>query len=350
MTMKRISKGKFERMNRLSTENGIINALALDQRGSIVKMIKSGTERNGKRFNMDLVYDFKKLVAQELSTEASAMLIDEEMGFKAIEAKDSNTGLIMSYEQTGYDVDTPGRLPRFIENQSAQMMVRKGADALKVLLYFNPNDPAEIQATKKAFVERYGTEAAAADIPTFLEIITYDDKIGGSKSREFAKAKPELVLRSISEFTKPQYHVDVLKLEVPFNPDYVAGLTDANVDPVYEEKDAKDYLHQMKGLVTRPYIFLSASVPTPVFQKELQLASEADSGFSGVLSGRATWIEGIDVYLNEGADGLTKWLDSKGKQNIHDLASILSEGAKPWYSVYGGLENIDVFDAKTVID
>ncbi|GAK48089.1 tagatose-1,6-bisphosphate aldolase [Secundilactobacillus oryzae JCM 18671] len=350
MTKKRLSRGKFEKMSRLATDSGIINALAIDQRGSIVKMLKAGTERNGKVFDMELVYDFKRLVSQQLSAEASAMLIDEEMGFKGIEAKDPATGLIVSYEQTGYNVDTPGRLPKLIENQSAHMMVEKGADALKVLLYFNPNDSDDIQAVKKAFVQRYGTEAAAADIPIFLEIITYDDQIGGSKSREFAAAKPELVLRSIKEFTKPEYHVDVLKLEMPFNPDYVEGMTDAEVEPVYTEAEAKGYLHQMKELVTRPYIFLSAGVPTPVFQKELQLAAEADSGFSGVLSGRATWIEGIDVYLNKGEAGLINWLDTKGKQNVRDLATILEQGAKPWYTVYGGLDNIEVFDVQTVTD
>ena len=37
--MVKITKGKFEGLKRLSNKNGIIEALAIDQRGSIEKML-----------------------------------------------------------------------------------------------------------------------------------------------------------------------------------------------------------------------------------------------------------------------------------------------------------------------
>ena len=41
MATKRISRGKFNRMQQLSNQDGVIAALAIDQRGSMVKMMQN---------------------------------------------------------------------------------------------------------------------------------------------------------------------------------------------------------------------------------------------------------------------------------------------------------------------
>ncbi|WP_249662893.1 tagatose 1,6-diphosphate aldolase [Lentilactobacillus buchneri] len=341
-----MSKGKFERMNKLSNDQNIIDALALDQRGSLVKGMKTASEKYGKLFSMKMVYDFKEIVSEILSPLSSAVLLDEQMGFKGIQAKAKDTGLIMSYEKTGYNADTPGRLPSLISDQSAQIMVEKGADALKVLVYYNPNDPDEINDVKKAFAERYGTEGLAAQTPTFFEIVTYDDRYD-SKSLDFAKIKPDLVLQSMMEFTKEKYHIDVLKMEIPFNPTYVKEWADGG-DYAYTEDQAKGCLKELSDEATRPFIFLSAGVPTPVFQRELKLAGDAGAKFNGVLSGRATWLEGVDIYIRDGKDGLVDWLKRKGTRNVTELTQILSENATPWFEAYGGFGNIQVVDVSNI--
>ncbi len=343
MTKKVLSKGKYARMLKLTNSEGKIDALAIDQRGSIVKMMKTASEKYGKLFSMDMVYDFKETVSRILSPLSSAILLDEQMGFKGIAAKGENTGLIMSYEKTGYDATEPGRLPSLIPDQSAQIMVERGADALKVLLYFNPDDPDEINDQKKAFAQRYGTEGLAAETPTFFEIVTYDDRYD-SKSLEFAKEKPDFVLRAMKEFTQDKYHIDVLKMEVPFNPTYVEGWDPDVTTAAYTEETAKQYLKQLSDEATRPFIFLSAGVPTPTFQRELKLAGSAGTKFAGVLSGRATWIEGVDIFVRDGEAGLVDWLKRKGTRNVQELTQILSENATPWFDFYGGQDNIEVVD------
>lgn len=343
MVKELLSKGKYQRMLKLTNDEGKIDALALDQRGSLVKMMKAASEKYGKLFSMKMVYDFKEVVSRILSPLSSAVLLDEQMGFKGIEAKDPDTGLIMSYEKTGYDANEPGRLPSLIPDQSAQIMVSKGADALKVLLYFNPDDPDEINDQKKAFAERYGTEGLAAETPTFFEIVTYDDRYD-SKSLEFAKEKPDFVLRAMKEFTQDKYHIDVLKMEVPFNPTYIEGWDASAGKSAYTEDQAKGYLKQLSDEATRPFIFLSAGVPTDIFQRELKLAGSAGAQFNGVLSGRATWIEGVNLFVRDGEDGLVEWLKRKGTRNVTDLTKILSENATPWFEAYGGKDNIQVID------
>ncbi|MGX7419554.1 tagatose 1,6-diphosphate aldolase [Carnobacterium gallinarum] len=342
MTKKRISRGKFEKMQQLSNQDGVIAALAIDQRGSMKKMMESAVGPD--TYNIDMVYEFKGLVSQELTKYVSAILLDEELGFKGIQDKNPQAGLILSYEKTGYDANTPGRLPELLPDMSAQRLIAKGADAAKVLVYFNPDEADEIIQKKLGFLERLGDEARAADIPVFVEPIVYDDKITDDHSPEFAKIKPKKVIDTIKELTKDKYHIDVLKVEVPVLFKYVEGYTENDDSHVYTQEEALSYFKEASDAATRPFIYLSAGVPTKTFQEELRFAKLAGATYSGILGGRATWFEGVAAYAENGKEGLVKWLDTTGKANVETLNTILKDGAVPWYDAYGGLENIEVFD------
>ncbi|OCG03971.1 tagatose-bisphosphate aldolase [Gilliamella sp. wkB112] len=341
MAIKRISRGKFTRLQQLSNQDGVIAALAIDQRGSMVKMMESAVGKD--RYNVEMVYEFKELVSQELTKYVSAILLDEQYGFKGMAKKNSNAGLIMSYEKTGYDANTPGRLPDILPEDSLKRLLKKGADAAKVLVYYNPDDPQDILDKKHAFLERLGNEARAADIPVFVEPIVYDNEITDDKSPEFAKIKPQKVINTIKEFTKDQYYIDILKVEVPVLFKNVEGFNDTNA-VVYSQKQAADYFKQASDIATRPFIYLSAGVPTKTFHEELIFAGDNGAKFSGILGGRATWFEGVAAYAKGGKDGLLHWLDTIGRENVEHLNKILKQYATPWYDIYGGLDKIEVID------
>ncbi|KRN29260.1 tagatose 1,6-diphosphate aldolase [Lactobacillus selangorensis] len=350
MAKKRISRGKFDKLNQLSNDKGVIAALAIDQRGSMKKIMKAADEKAGKEYNIEQVYEFKELVSQELTKYVSAILTDEELGFKAMKAKDPSAGLILSYEKTGYDVNTKGRYPELLQNESMQRLLAKGADAAKVLVYYNPNDPDEINDIKHAFLERIGDEGLAADIPLFVEIVTYDDSIPDVKSAEYAKEKPELVINAMKDFNKPNYHIDVIKAEVPVNFAMVEGYAKDGVKPVYSQDEAAKIFASVNDVVDRPFIYLSAGVPAEEFRDELIFAGKSGNHFSGILGGRATWLDGVQVYADKGRDGLINWLDTQGKENVEELNNILDKYATPWEDVYGGADNIEVFDKQVMTD
>lgn len=341
MVKKRISRRKFNCMQQLSNNNGIIAALAIDQRGSMVKMMESAVGK--EHYHIDMVYEFKELVSQELTKYVSAILLDEELGFKGMKAKNQNAGLILSYEKTGYDVNTPGRLPEILPDESIQRLIKKGADAAKVLVYYNPDDPQNILDIKHAFLQRLGDEARAADLPVFVEPIVYDNNVTDDKSPEFARIKPSKVIRTIEELTKDCYYIDILKVEVPVLFKYVDGFN-SNNEVVYSQKDAASYFKVASDAATRPFIYLSAGVPTKTFHDELIFAGQSGANYSGILGGRATWFDGVAAYASGGRDGLKKWLDTIGKDNVEHLNRILNQYAKPWYDIYGGKDNIEVFD------
>src|SRR5207244_2657515 len=108
---------------------------------------------------------------------ASAILMDPEYGLPALAERAPGTGVLLAYEKTGYDATIKGRLPDLLPEWSVRRLVEAGADAIKILLYYNAFDDPQVNTIKHAFIERVGAECAAIDAPFFLEPLAYDDNL-----------------------------------------------------------------------------------------------------------------------------------------------------------------------------
>lgn len=338
MAKKRISKGKFNGINACASDAGIINAAAMDQRGSLKKSIGKAMGRDAS--DADLT-EFKICVTKALTPYASAILMDPEYGLPTLAHRAPHTGVLLAYEKTGYDANVKGRLPDLLDEWSVCRLAEAGADAIKILLYYNPFDDAKITARKHAFIERIGAECKAYDKPFFLEPLAYDDNYD-EKGFDFAKLKPKYVAAYMNEFSKDRYGVDVLKVEVPVNMKYVSGTQSFKGEEAYSRTDAMKLFKEASDAATKPFIYLSAGVSDDVFRETIQLAGESGSNFSGVLCGRATWQDGVPIFGSEGKAALEKWLAGRGVENIQALNEVVFKYAKPWSTVYGGKENIEV--------
>jgi tagatose 1,6-diphosphate aldolase len=342
----RMTRGKFNGINACADTKGaiaegVIAAAAMDQRGSLKKAIAKARGESGAATSEDLTR-FKTAVTKILTRHATAILMDPEFGLPAIEQRAPGTGVLLAYEKTGYDANVKGRLPDLLDEWSVRRLVEADADAIKILLYYNPYDEEGINTIKHAFIERIGAECAALDRPFFLEPLVYDDNVGEEKGAEFARVKPKYVTATIEEFSKDRYGVDVLKVEVPVNMKFVEGTRAYGGTTVYTREEALRLFRESAAASRRPFIYLSAGVSDDVFRETLELAVEAGTPFSGVLCGRATWQDGIPVYATDGIPGLEAWLEDRGVQNIEALNEILAKGAVPWWTIYGGKENIEV--------
>ena len=328
-----LSKGKLERIQACADDKGIIAAAAMDQRGSLRKAI---AKARGADVSDAELTEFKTAVVKVLTPHATAILMDTEFGLPALKAKAPGTGVLLAYEKSGYDTNTVGRLPDLLPDLSVRRILEAGGDAVKILLYYNPEDDAAINTIKHAFIERIGAECAALEVPFFLEPIAYDDKLG--EGIELAKAKPRYVAKYMEEFSKDRYGVDVLKVELPFNIAYTSGTSGFKGEAAYSRQQAIQQLKDTASAAGKPFIYLSAGVSDAVFRESLEMAAEAGVPFSGVLCGRATWQEGIPVYAKQGRAALEGWLSDQGVKNIEMLNAVLAKGAKPWWTHYGSLE------------
>jgi len=214
---------KREHLEKLSTPKGIIAAAAMDQRGSLKKSIAEKKGVPSSEISPHMMEEFKTAVTKVLTPHASAVLLDPEFGLPATKQKAKHAGLILSYEATGYDQTTPGRVPLLIPTWTVSKTVEVGANAVKILLYYTPFEESKINEIKHAWVERIGAECAYHQIPFFLEFVGYPTGNEDQKGIEYAKKKPMIVKKSIEEFSKPKYGVDVLKIEIPVNMQFVKG-------------------------------------------------------------------------------------------------------------------------------
>ncbi len=302
----------------------------MDQRGSLQKSLAAA--RGGAIYGQD-IGDFKTLVTEVLSRYASAILLDPEFGMEAMKHR-GDAGLLLAYEKTGYDSNIPGRMPDLLEDWSVRRLKAAGADCVKVLLYYTPFEHTDINDKKHAFIERIGSECVAEDIPFFLEFVGYDPDGGKPDTLDFAKKKPSIVSGSMAEFGKERYNVDVLKVEVPIEMNYVQGTRTFKGEVAYTREEALQHFRDAEGMTHKPFIYLSAGVSNSVFIDTLELAAESGVKFNGVLCGRATWQDGVETYALFGPDRFKQWLETIGVENIERVNQAV-DAASPWYLKYG---------------
>jgi tagatose 1,6-diphosphate aldolase len=330
MTSK-LTAGKLAGLKAVSNHRGVIAAAAMDQRGSLQKSLAK--EKGVADVPPEALEEFKSLVTKVLTKHASAILLDPEFGLPATHHRNGK-GLLLAYEKTGYDATEAGRLPDLLDHWSVQRLKEAGADCIKILLYYSPYETSDVNDVKHAFIERIGDECIAHDIAFFLEFVGYDVHGKGEKTLDYAKKKPLIVSGSMEEFGKAKYNVDVLKVEVPIEMEFVSGTKAFKGEAAYTRAEALQHFRDAADSTHRPFIYLSAGVSNAVFIETLGLAAESGTTFNGVLCGRATWKDGIAVYAKQGAKAFEDWLNDQGVKNIENVNKAL-EAAHPWYSKVG---------------
>lgn len=322
----KLTKGKQRGLELISDDNNMIFATAMDQRGSLGTMIQS--------FNNSMSYEegltqFKIGISEVLGNQSSSLLLDPEYGWEAAKKLNKEIGLIMAYEKTGYDANEKGRLPNLVDFYSVQDLVNEGAHALKLLVYYDIKEEDQFNQIKKAFIKRVGDECKQNDLLFILEPVSYDAMEATKK--EYLERKPEIIDFFMEEFSKEEYGVDLLKVEVPVSIFNIEGYDQyINYNPIFSSEQAANYYKNCSDKSRIPFIYLSGGVTNEQFIDTLQFAKNAKSQFCGVLCGRATWKDGIQTFAEEGNEQFYNWLETKGLENLNKVKSAVEETATPW--------------------
>jgi tagatose 1,6-diphosphate aldolase len=328
--MKGLTQGKIAGLTAVADERGVIAAAALDQRGLLKRMLAK--EMGGKEPSAQTISEFKEIVTGALTRHASAILLDVEYGLPAIQHRNGK-GVLLAYEKSAYDATAPEYIPIITEGWSALRLQEAGANAVKILLYYTPFEKPSVNVQKQAWVERIGAECRALDIPLFLELLAYEEQGSAAGPLAWAKRKPNVVIRSIEEFSRERYGADVLKVEAPVLMPFVPGTQVYGGEAAYTREQAVQYFRDAAGATDQPCVYLSAGVSNQAFIETLEFAVESGVKFHGVLCGRATWQDGVPVFAKSGARALEDWLNSAGAENIQRVNRILS-AARSWQECF----------------
>lgn len=334
--MTAISMGKLLNLSRLAGPDGRFRMLAVDQRGSL----RAALGRRAGKAEQDVTFlemaKVKALLTKTLAPHATAVLTDPVYGlpYSALSLP-ARVGLLLAIEETGYEVeeeDFQERRTTLLEGWSVEKAKRAGANAVKLLVYYRPDLSPETKAHQERIVREVGEACVASDLPFVLEVVSYPLEEGSTDSPAYARRKPQLVIANAREFSRPEYRVDLLKLEFPADLKYTEEFCRKVFDgkdrePVYALEQVREFCRELDAAAALPWVILSAGVGIREFLVQVELACEA--GASGFLCGRAIWQDALERYPDLTA--MEKFLCEEGVYNF-ERANAASMRAVPWFA------------------
>ncbi len=345
----KISSGKLRGIKMLADEEGKFRMMATDQRGSLQRILGKVLGKDPQQVNPTDLSTFKRCVIKVLSPYSSATLTDPVYGYPyAAEYLPRDVGLLLATEQTGAELGGKSGKERKSHLQPGwdiSKTKRAGANAVKLLIYYRGDASFDVVQHQKDIILKVGEECERYDLPYVLEIVSYPFKEDEDKGNViFARRKPEIVMDYTGEFSKPEYKVDILKIEFPANLKYCQEFSGGEFDdkkrePVYDLSQVEDYCEELTSITSIPWVILSAGVDIKEFLANVTLATE--KGASGFLGGRAIWQDAAKYYPN--VEKVEEWLSTSGVDNFHRLYEA-SKSATPYFNHkgFGSFANIEL--------
>lgn len=304
-----ITPGRWRGLKGTSRRGDRFAVLAFDQRGSYRRMLPEDTP-------FERAVEIKTEVVSSLSRHTSAVLLDYIYGYQPAMELANDSGLLLAVEKSGYSGDSTYRHMEIEPDWSVAKIKRFGASGVKLLVYYNP-DSGELAEEIEGVASRVIEDAHAADLPVFLEPVTYSADAEVKKdSAEFAAERPRLIVETARRLSK--LSPDVLKMEFPV--DIFNGSSDA--------KTWEKHCRELTDATTVPWVLLSAGVDFEDFERQVEVALK--NGASGYLAGRAIWKESVAMSPEERAS----FLDGTAAKRIEQLNSLVDSHAVPWTEYY----------------
>lgn len=329
-----LTPGKLWGLRRMADAAGRFKMTAVDQRPPIKTPIAK--HHGAEEAPWAEVARFKTLLVETLQEASTAMLLDPHYAIPmGLDRLSPSKGLIVTLEDSVFQEVPGGRLSSQIDDWSVGKIKRMGGDAVKVLAWYRPDATPEVNAAQQAFTRAIGAACARYDIPFLFELLVYPLAGDADQTKDYVEMRGKRsddVLASVEEFAKPEYGVDVFKLESPVNAADADG--SAAVQAVFDE---------MGRLAGRPWVMLSAGAGKPEFKGILEHAYRA--GASGYLAGRAIWLEAFGSYPDWAA--IEAGLRGGSVDYMDELNALTDAAAAPWFDhpVFGGHAGFHPADA-----
>lgn len=331
--------GKTRGLRRMATPAGHFTMVALDQRPPLVQLIAARRSIAAADVGFADMVAIKRLLGQALGAQASALLLDPNYAFPAaLRALPAHTGLVVTLEDHRFR-DTPGgRLSHSIADWSVEKIKRAGADGVKLLAWYRPDAAPEVLAHQQDYVRSIGAQCRRLDIALVLELLVYPFAPGAQRSDDYTEASdklPELVLASLREFARPEYGVDLFKLESP-----LPGATLPARDGAAAQLAAQRWFDQMGAICSAariPWVMLSAGVTPAQFLRVMEYAYAG--GAHGFLAGRAFWWQALQSFPDLAQ--CAQRLERESCAALADLKALTLRAANAWHADYRALDAID---------
>ena len=275
------------------SHNGFFHIVALDHRESLKKIINPEKPDQVSRKKLESI---KLKFSRIFSSQASGILLDPIYGIPAINSIKDKCGLLISLEESGYEESEEGRLTRLIKNFGPKEAKELGANAVKLLIYFNPK--AKTARQQEELVKKISEECRKVGLPFVCEFLVYP-----YKEKKFEEEKSELILSSAKTISR--LGIDLLKTEFPGR---------LGVDKI---KEIESNCKKLKRVSKVPWVLLSRGIDFDQFKQQLKIAMRF--GASGFMVGRALWQDYFS--LGKQKEAFLKEVCLKRLKELKEIAS-----------------------------
>jgi tagatose 1,6-diphosphate aldolase len=331
--------GKTRGLARLADADGHFRMVALDQRPPMFEAIAQARKIPKDQVVYADVTAAKRLLVQALAPHCSSMLFDPNFAVPAaIDLLPARCGLIMTLEEHRVEETAGGRKSRAIDNWSVGKIRAMGGDAVKVLAWYRPDAEPAINAHQKNFVREIGEECRRHDIPYVLELLVYPFLGSAGHTADYVESPgklPSLVIDSVREFARPEYGVDLLKLESPLAANSLPPRDGgAAARTAQQEFDAVGEICAQHGI---PWVLLSGGADRDKFERVLDYAYAAGAG--GFLAGRTIWLNAVRAHFPD-TKAVAQALQQDGVQILDSLSALTKAKAPPWTAHFPAFEQV----------
>jgi tagatose 1,6-diphosphate aldolase len=331
--------GKTRGLARLADTDGHFRMVALDQRPPMFDAIAQARKITRDQVAYADVTAAKRLLVEALAPHCSSMLFDPNFAVPAaIDLIPARCGLIMTLEEHRVEETAGGRKSRVIDNWSVAKIRAMGGDAVKVLAWYRPDADAAVNMHQKKFVREIGEECRRNDIPYVLELLVYPFLGSTNHTADYVESPgklPSLVIESVREFAKPEYAVDLLKLESPLAAiDLPVRDGSAAAKAAQKEFDAIGAICSEHDI---PWVLLSGGAASDKFERVLEYAYTAGAG--GFLAGRTIWLDAIRSNFPDIA-AVSSALKQQSVGILNSLSGLTKARAPSWLPVFPEFDHV----------
>ncbi|MBI2426639.1 MAG: tagatose 1,6-diphosphate aldolase [Candidatus Kerfeldbacteria bacterium] len=314
---------KKKRLKELSDKKKIFRILALDHISSLKKFLLRMSGVDDVEDNT--IIEIKKIVVKVLANEFSGILLDLDSYIKCNNQIPKDIGTLIKLEKDwqGRGKGARERITTIFSDSAIEQITRTGASGVKLMLYYRPDASKKIIEEQNKIAQQIGEQCEENNIVYCLEPMWYpllDDELDGSENAEavLAKRRPIFVLDSLREFAKPQYCVDLFKLEFPadlrFTKEYADGRFDGkNRESVYDIVTIEKWCREIDKLTNVPWTIMSSGVSNEQFLEFLRICRAGN--VDGYICGQAIWKDALRGYPDFGT--IEKNLMQESINNIH---------------------------------
>ena len=331
--------GKNRGLARLADADGHFRMVALDQRPPMFEAIAQAKGITKDQVAYGDVTSAKRLLVEALAPHCSSMLFDPNFAVPAaIDLLPARCGLIVTLEEHRVEETKDGRKSRAIDNWSVDKIRAMGGDAVKVLAWYRPDAEAGINAHQKAFVRDIGEQCARNDIPYVLELLVYPFLGSANHTADYVESPgklPSLVIDSVLEFAKPEYGVDLLKLESPLAANSLPP-RDGSAASMAAQREF-EAIGDICGEHQIPWVLLSGGAAPDKFERVLDYAYAAGAG--GFLAGRTIWLNAVRTHFPD-LNAVSEALQREGVVVLDSLSRLTKTKANSWSAHYPVFDNI----------